>query len=238
MSEPTDPPVEPMAGTDVWFETGPEPLRDDPELAVLMVQVGLATNALTAQHLAGKAAQQRLPAAEHRDVAASMVTTAALLFEAIRLARENMQRLRELAEPKLKAKQKLELLQRVGRLCAGKHPASPLLDRARNQLAFHWDADVIAPMVMDYAKNERVVWVERMNDDESGTVHRMAVDVLLLSFVGKAESTHEEISQTLSHVGDATKLIVEFFTAATFGYFERCKAATRNAERSTERRQP
>jgi hypothetical protein len=40
--QPSDPPMEPMAGSTRWFETGPDPILNDPRgVAVLIVRVGI-----------------------------------------------------------------------------------------------------------------------------------------------------------------------------------------------------
>ena len=38
----TDSAIEPMDDSDEWYESGPAPILDDPDAAVLMVRVGLA----------------------------------------------------------------------------------------------------------------------------------------------------------------------------------------------------
>jgi len=56
---PTDPAVRPIADSDRWFETGPEPIWNDEETAVLMVRVGMAQNALVAEMDAASLANRR-----------------------------------------------------------------------------------------------------------------------------------------------------------------------------------
>src|SRR5688572_25044075 len=96
--QPTDPPLEPMEGTVRWVESGPDAIRKDPELATLIIRVGMASNALMTQHHVARTAKQReTTAARVRDTLCSLVTAAALTTEAIRLAQENMATLRRLA---------------------------------------------------------------------------------------------------------------------------------------------
>src|ERR1051325_9923117 len=108
-----------------------------------------------------------------RDVMSSLVTGAAITREAIQLAQEGMVVLRPLA---LTAGADEKLLINVGKLCAGKHPASELLARARNKVAFHWDQDAVRRALRSYGRNERLVWIE--SDKDFQPVHRLAVEVL------------------------------------------------------------
>jgi hypothetical protein len=73
--------------------------------------------------------RQQTTAARMRDTLCYLVTAAGLTTEAIRLAQEKMATLRRLAAD---GGAKPELLAAVGQLCAGKHPASSALARARN----------------------------------------------------------------------------------------------------------
>jgi hypothetical protein len=81
----TDPPITPQDGTTVWFETPPSVITDDPQLAALMVRVGMAANALNAQldavrHLAAEPGARR-----NRSVLAALVNSAAIINESLRL---------------------------------------------------------------------------------------------------------------------------------------------------------
>jgi hypothetical protein len=79
----TDPPMEPLAGTVSWLETGHEPLANDPDLAALIVRIGMATNLLTIQIRAAGAARTRATdAVRQRDNLCSLVTAASLTYEA------------------------------------------------------------------------------------------------------------------------------------------------------------
>jgi hypothetical protein len=217
--------MEPEAGSARWFETDPDAIRDDADMAVLMVRVGMASNALNAQFHAGSQVRKRTVAVRNRDGLSSLVTAAAVTFEAVRLARERMATLRPLA---LEAGASEELLSRVGKLCGGKHPAIKVLDRARNKLGFHWDVEEVARSVREYARNQKIVWLE--SDKDSHPVHRLALDVLIQALFPEARNESDRtkaqkaFSESMSAVQDAMNLITEFFTASVYGYMRHVNA--------------
>src|SRR5262245_62214398 len=101
-------------------------------LATSIIRVGMAAIALNAQlHGASETRRGRYSAQKSRDLICSLATTAAMVNEAIRLAQEQMRVLRPLAA---RAGASSELLEAMGQVCAGKHPASPVLKRARKQV--------------------------------------------------------------------------------------------------------
>lgn len=217
--KPTDPPMKPIKGSTQWIESGPRPILDDPDLATLIVRIGMATNALTAQINAGTdASRARRGVAKARDILSSLVTTCALTNEALAVARSGMAVLRPLAR---RAGAKDSLLERVGQLCAGKHPANSLLHRARNNVGFHWDADVIGQSVREYGKNRKIVWLESEPDFRE-TTHRLAFETLAHALFPSPEGGPSEttISAALADVSGAMDLIIEFFTASTYGYLK------------------
>ena len=211
--KPTDPPIKPIDGSSSWIESGPDPILDDPDLATLIVRIGMATNALTAQFNAGRDAGKRQGVTKMRDLLSSLITSAALTNEAIELAREGLPKLRPLAR-RVRAKE--DLLERVGKLCAGKHPASPLLRRARNNIGFHWDPDVIGRSVREYGKNRKLVWVESEPSFKQ-TTHRLAFEVLGHVMFPEG-ATKEAVSTAMSEISGAMDLIIELFAASTYGY--------------------
>jgi hypothetical protein len=131
---------------------------------------------------------------------------------------DEMRRLRELAR---EGDASEELLAAMGQLCAGKHPAAGILDRARNNVGFHWDADVVAPAVSDFGTNQKIVWLE---SDREIFVHRLAFEVVggVLFPEATARSDEAEIQHAinlgLSNALDAVNLISTFFVKATLGY--------------------
>jgi hypothetical protein len=222
---PTDPPFEPFPETVRWYHTSPMPLQGNLDLAVLIVRVGLATNALAAQIDAGATANGRSGARQMRNLIASFVTSSAFANEAIRLAGGEMQTLRALAE---RIGIRPEVLKEIGQLCAGKHPASGSLKRARNQFGFHWDKDEVEASVREYGRNELLIWLEFNSEGDS--VHRLAAEVLAHALfpngaaVGDDEGRRQEIVGEMKQVHGAILLIIEFFEACTYGYFLFCGA--------------
>jgi hypothetical protein len=214
-----------MEGTARWFESGPSAILDDPELATLMVRIGMASNALAAQKNATHAAQQ-LPsesAVSLRDMVCLLITSAALTNEAIKLVHGGLAWLRPLAS---KSGAPEEMLKNIGRLCAGKHPASALLERARNQLGFHWDAELVEPSVREFGRNPKLVWME---NDHTHTTHRLAMEVLSHALLPDAQISDETqrpalIEEAVRQVVEAMELIVAFSTASAFGYMQTVKA--------------
>ena len=233
----TDPPMKPSRDTTRWFESGPDPILNDFEAAVMIIRIGMASNALSAQFYAGRAAlHHKGTAGRTRNIIASLVTAAAVTFESIRLAQEYMPAIRRLASS---AGAPPELLKRAGKLCAGKHPASPVLDRARNELGFHWDKKVIARSVQEYGRNQALVWVEVATDDHP--VHRLATDVLTHALFPEASTAterataHQAYFTSMHQIDEAMQLIIELFTAALYGYL-REHGATRRVRRQKRKR--
>ena len=140
----------------------------------------MAGNALLAQLRAVCAASARFEAGKSRDILAALVTTASLVYEATQLAKANMRTLRPLA---MRTKVTPKVLSDFGKLCAGKHGSSDVLKRVRNRLGFHWDADEIAPSVLNVSKKEKLVWLE--SSSHSDPVYRLAFEVLAHALVSE-----------------------------------------------------
>ena len=195
--------------------------------AVLIVRIGMASNALSAQVNAAHDASgraDRSEAVKNRDLITSFATTCALTFEATRLAQENMPALRALA-----AAAPAQLLVEIGQLCGGKHAASELLNRARNQLGFHWDVDVIANSVVEYGKNERLVWIE---SDDHEVMSSLAFQVLNRALFPDADTpdevkAREVVERGMAQMADAVRVLVEFFNYSVSGYLKQIGATQR-----------
>lgn len=232
---PTDPPVRPMDDSDRWFESGPEPIWNDEKAAVLMVRVGMAQNALVAEMDAANLAIDGIDTGPRRIrmSLARLVTSAALVFEATRLAQENMRELRALASSAHRAPRS-GLFEEIGKLCAGKHPASQVIARARNKVGFHWDADQIGVSVVEFGRNAQLVWLEASGDEVP--LHRLAADVLAHVLFPETDTPELEAGQeaakvAMAQLGEAMRLVVEFFTAATYGYLRQCGAQRRERKK-------
>jgi hypothetical protein len=101
-------------------------------------------------------------------------------------------------------------------------PAAAMLKRARNQLEFHWDDEIIRPVVLAHARNRKIVWVE--SRDGESPLNRLAANVLGLALLPETidlsdEESHPLISEALQQVMDAMGALIEFFTACLYGYF-------------------
>lgn len=234
---PTDPPVRPIDDSDLWFETGPEPIWNDEKTAVLMVRVGMAQNALVAEMDAARLAVAgvRTGARRMRLSLTRLVSSAALVFEAARLAKENLAELRRLATSGHR-QPRPGLLDEIGQLCAGKHPASAVITRARKKVGFHWDADEIGASVAEWGKNAQLVWLEARGDEVP--LHRLASDVLARVLFPETDTPDPAANQraasvAMDHLSQALNLVVEFFTAATYGYLK--LSGARRKERTQSR---
>ena len=223
MRVPTDPPVLPMSDSDRWYVTGPEPIWNDEKTAALMVRVGMAQNALVAEMDAASLAIAGVPtgARRMRLSLTRLVTSAALVFEAARLAKENMAELRRLATSGRAPRP--GLLDEIGQLCAGKHPASGVITRARKKVGFHWDAAEIGASVAEWGKNAQLIWLEARSDEVP--LHRLASDVLAHVLFPETNTpdpveNQRAAAQAMAHLSEAIGLIVEIFTAATYGYLK------------------
>src|SRR5688500_8322351 len=85
----SDPPMLPFPGSTRWFDSGPEPILNAPDQAILIVRVGMAANAIAGQLRAGHAAEESLGAVRHLDLLLGLVGCAALVHEAIKLVKHN-----------------------------------------------------------------------------------------------------------------------------------------------------
>lgn len=221
---PSDPAIRPMDDSDSWYESGPEPIWDDQQAAILMVRIGMAQNALVAEMemaslvISGIHTNVR----RVRSSLSRLVMTAALVSEATKLAQQNMRELRRLALSAHK-QPRAGLLEEIGQLCAGKHSASQVIERARNKVGFHWDADEIGDSVVEFGKNAQIVWLEAAG--EHFLVHRLSSDVLARVLFPETDTPNLEANQrvgrrAMEQFSEAINLIVEFFTAATYGYLK------------------
>jgi hypothetical protein len=218
-NKPTDPPMEPLKDSTRWFESDPRAIQREPDHAVLIVRVGIAVNALNAQMDVGVAHEDASAAVQMRTRLWGLVGAAAVTNEGIRLAGQNMATLRAMAQRTHISEERLD---QIGKLCAGKHPASATLKRARNQLGFHWDDEIVRPVVIAHGKNKKIVWLEARG--EEAPVHRLAANVLGLALIPEAVALSDEesqpvISDALQQVSDAMGILLEFFTACVYGYF-------------------
>jgi len=74
-----NPPMLPYQDSTTWFESGPEPIDDLPAFAILVVRVGMSSNAIAGQMQAGVAASAAPAAQRNRDILLSLTGSAALI---------------------------------------------------------------------------------------------------------------------------------------------------------------
>lgn len=219
MDQPTDPPMEPHAESIKWFESGPAPILFDPEMATVIVQIGMATNAINSVlSLSRSVSRRRASAAKIRDSLALLVTASAFLKESTELAGREMGQLRPLA---IKGGIDPKIINRINELRNGNHPAFETIRLARKELGFHWDDESVGPSVMEFGKNKKLIWAEI--DHEGHPVHTLAFNVLIHALFPSADVRDEDdskaaVSKAIADVGDALDLITEFFTASFYGY--------------------
>jgi hypothetical protein len=225
----TDPPLEPLDGSKEWYASGPEPILNDPGTATLMVRLGMAANAIASQLDAG-AAQHPTRIVWSRNLLMSLVTTAAFIHEALRLCSENARVLRPLA---IEAGLSSDALETMGRLQSGNHPVSKFLDRARNEVGFHWDVKTIAPAVLEFGRNEGIVWEEC---DGENVVSRLAVEVvshaLFPEIVAQAEpdAMQKAGEQTMALLQDAASTLIQYQGACVYRYYEKAGIVRKRRE--------
>jgi hypothetical protein len=185
----------------------------------------MAYNALVAQIQAGVDARKRPHPGQYRDVLCSLGSSGALMREAMTLASQNMPTLQAHAR-RMAGKERSEdieaLLSRAGKVCAGKHAAHEILKRARDRLVFHWDKAIVAHSVEGFGTNKIVVWLE--GDENEHMVHRLAAEVLTRVLIPDAVGAKDAgeaqraVDDALDQVQDAMNTIIEFFTAAMYGF--------------------
>jgi hypothetical protein len=232
---PTDPAMKPLSGTAAWWQTGPRPILEDTDLAVTMIRVGMAHNALQFQLHAGVTSPAASAAERLRNTLCSLTASASFTYEAMLLAKEQMRVLRPLA---IAAGISDVLLQEVGKLTGGQHSAFRTLDRARNQIGFHWDAEIVKQSLREYARNESLCWIEFTRNGQP--VHRLAAEVLAHALIPLAwtEGPDEQaedglLLREMKNINRAMRLISEFFAASLFGFLEQ-KGARRGEDPAAE----
>ena len=224
-----DPPMAPSPGASRWYESGPEPIIADETTARMMVRVGLAFNAFVVQMEASRVVRTE-PDQDHyfqRRAIGGLLITCGVVVEALRLVRGCMGPLRQFAS---KAGAEPRLLDAIGRLCAGNHPAAPFITRVRQTMAFHFDEEPIADAVRSYGRNQRIVWLESKDDRP---LHTLSSGVLGHSlFPGAADAGEEALRaaarEMFENLEAAINLLTEFMTAATYGYLESIGAERRS----------
>jgi hypothetical protein len=191
--------MKPHAESTVWVETDSAVVAANPDMALLIVRLGLAVNALRAQHRWSVSLMSGNGVANGNDFIQSFVLAVSYTCEAINILTGTHRRpgqsgvIRSLAE---RAKVPADLLGTMGQLMGGAHSASALLTRARNQLGFHWDPELLSPQIPAVAVDP-IVWLEGQTTLEGDTVYTFAGDVLLNALLpGIAHQSMDDASAT------------------------------------------
>jgi hypothetical protein len=215
------PAIDPFPDAEWWLSTGPDVLTDDRVMAVLMIQVGMAINAMNAQLNAGYDAVNRDPkrsaGVRNRDLTASFMNVCALMHESIKLAKEYHADLKSFA---LLNGADEELLNEVQSLIDGQHLASPLLKKSRNKLTFHWDPKVIGKSLREYEKNAALTWVESASAE---VLYRLAYEVLNHAMFPEADTPDREkatavIAEAMDRMQAAAGTLSSFFQHSIAAY--------------------
>ena len=79
--------------------------------------------------------------------------------------------------------------------------------------------------MLEYATNERVVWLEFAQEDGQ-PYHRLANEVLIHALLPTAgtldtEDAQRHIVETMELIGTAMNTITEYFAACVYAYFSR-----------------
>jgi len=217
--------MDPLPKSSWWVRAPLATVNADPEQAVLVVRLGLAVNALRAQHRWTASLARASTAVEQSDFLLSFVTAASITREALNILTGTgptpgeARRVRELATaagvaPALSAK--------LGQLMGGGHRASTVLTRVRNQLGFHWDPTLLGTAIVD-AANDPVVWEEGRTRSVGESVYRLASDTLANAILpGMSTLSDEEarlrFADALRDVVDAMDTVAEYFSLAIAGY--------------------
>jgi hypothetical protein len=89
--------------------------------------------------------------------------------------------------------------------------------------------------VLEFGRNKKLVWLET-GADGNHSVHRLASDVLAHALFFEVTSQPVDVEQrpgigaAMKQLQDAMEVIVEFFTAAVYGYMLSCDAVRRERE--------
>jgi hypothetical protein len=170
------PPIKPFEASKYWLTAPGQSLLADQQKTTLVVRLGLAWNAMMAQHRFAVSTMEASGILAARDSFAAFTVAAALTEETRLLIAQNYKEVMALAS---KGEASPELIQKFGQINSGKHPVSAALNLVRNELTFHWDEAPVMKSVREMAEHERVVWLESDALTAGKTVYRLSSDVLV-----------------------------------------------------------
>jgi hypothetical protein len=223
-------PIKPFPDSKFVLTTPSSVITADRGAALLMVRLGLAANALVSQHRFAVSLKDSDGAAAARDRISALVVAASVTHEAIVVSKEQYKYVTELAKAGGLDAEKLE---QFGQLAGGKHQVSALLTKVRNQIGFHWDADVMGKALDQFAVHPEVVWAEGREATTGETIYRLSADVVMEAMFPEPEeqkelSADERRDKLRARTGEEMAklalvmiLIVELIDTAMTEYFNR-----------------
>jgi hypothetical protein len=238
--------MNPTQGAVQWIETDATPLTDRSE-AILVLRLGVAVNALRAQHRFTEAVRgvQQVGPARRREGLWAFLQALAFLKEALKIVKTADGRptlesgiVRRLAEAGQASRAVLESMDKIER---DRHVASPIIARARDKVAFHWDRDIFSQWIDDVgATSNPLIWVEGSTPEEA--VYRAAADAiehgvltseLVISYGGGDRDA--AFDQLVPGIGGAIECVMRYYDAAIAGFLVQHGATLRKrSEASTK----
>jgi hypothetical protein len=177
MAEPSSSklPIQPFQSSRLWIASAADAL-DHPD-ALLVVRLGLALNAIMAQHAFAASTIEKGGASGSRDTWTALAIAAGLAEEARIVINGNYKAVLSLASAGGASDQ---LLKQFGELNSRKAPRGRVLNVVRNKLTFHWDPACVAASLADFrADHDPVIWLEAHDQTRGNAVCRLSMDVLM-----------------------------------------------------------
>jgi hypothetical protein len=190
-------------------------LKEDPNLATLMLRLGAAANAIHAAQRWTLSCKDASGPASQRDLIWSFLVATAYLKEAI----DSLLRpyYREIVELVRKDGASEDGIRSLGDLMSKKQQGlyKRVLVNARNRLVFHWEEEPFRRWAEHH--NEPIVtWAQGTGDKEGEVVYVAAGIALLDSLMPGASDA--EIRRRIGDVAEASGLLVGIFERAISGY--------------------
>lgn len=204
-------------------------LKNDPEGATLAVRLCLAVNALRASFRFFEAVKDLPGPGGERDrfwaflVAAGYTKEALNILGGTKHAPPQNAKVEDLAR---RSGVSEDTVTKIGRLLGGSDPASAVLARIRNKLAFHWDPVPIGNWIAGFDRSA-VVWFDASGGSTNGeSFYRAASDAVANSVLPSDEyeaalpEGDERDRHDRERFADAVRSITAAMTTIT-DYFER-----------------
>ena len=201
-----------------WTLTaGKESLTKEPELAVLMLRLGAAINALKAARRMTLLARRTPGLVGLRDLCWTFVMTTAQLKEAIdSLLRGNLTLINEAARRGGASRAEMEEVEAL--IDVGSDSLySRVLKATRDQITYHWDKKPFENW-RQARGDTAVVWVFGEGEREADVIHLAAVTALTEAIL--PNPAYEELNKRVVEVSQGCALVMQIFQHAIAGYLE------------------